>query len=150
MPLTLTRIVDSEDVWGRTRVITCDVALDNSYPAANGYVINASDVGFTRILGGLLHGGNQAAAALLPGFDFGTLDGKPKASVALRMFYPTGGGNAAPGALADPAGTVPVGAVGVTSTAAQPPIGITPGRGKEVANTTDLSTISLRVQFFGF
>jgi hypothetical protein len=129
-----------------------DVALDTSYPSG-GYAITPSSLALTNILGIKVIGGNPAAAVLKYHWD--TTNGK------LICLYPTGGGNASPAALSDPSGTVanatiPAGATAVTSTAANgaivtvPNPTLTPGRAKEVAAGTDLSSITVRLLAFGY
>lgn len=139
MAIIITRVPDSEDVWGRTKVTFKDITLDTSYPATTGYVINASDVGLKYLLGGVVVGGNQASGKLLFILDFNAGAGELTTAVRLRAFFPTGGAGTAPTTLANP--TITAGGTG------QAPI--IPGVAKEVADTADLSTIILRVSFRG-
>lgn len=192
MAATFYRIQDSEDVWGKHRVIAYDILLD-TYNLTNGIVINAGDVGLVRITGAQIVGSNKAGGAVHPCLDFGTLTGSEQSSVALRLFNPTGGATA-PATLTAPVGTmggsataaaqtvtmggtatgtIPGGATPVTSTSAQPAVSVpatgltatagtsavpasgltaalTGGIGKEVANATDVSTLTYRVLFFGY
>jgi hypothetical protein len=181
MSVTLTRVPDGEDVWGRTRVTMFDVALDTSYPLTGGYVINAQDVGLKAFKGVDIVGSNKAGGAVLPIFDLTSLTspGQLPTSLALRLFLPSGGATA-PATLTAPVGgtagaitvagtatgTIPAGGTTVTSTAANGAIVSVPGTGltasqatggavvagigKEVGNTTDVSTLIYRVRFLGF
>lgn len=181
MSLTLTPVRGAEDVWGRTRTTVFDITYDTSYPLSAGYVINAQDVGLKNFLSAHVEGGNKAAGAVLPIFDFGTPAGVPATSVIARLFLPSGGATApatltAPVAAGAAGGAITIGgtatatpaagATPVTSTGAQPAIpvdlsgvtatpatgaaaALTAGIGKEVGNTTNVSTIIVRVRFFG-
>src|SRR5574341_1172375 len=134
MALTLTKVPDSEDVWGKHRVAMFDLVGDASYPAG-GYAITPSQVGMRRIYGVKFVGGNPAAGRLIPHWD--TSAGK------YMLAYPTGGGIASPAALSDP--ILNAGAVAVTSSAATAPI--IPGQGKELLAATNVSTITFRALF---
>lgn len=162
MAVTYTRVPDGNDVWGRTLIKIVDITLDSSYPLTNGYVIQASDVGMKGLFGAKVIGGNKASGAVLPAIDLGTVAGAPPTSAILRLFLPTGGGTA-PATLTAPVGgtagalTVAAGATPVTSTAANGAGIVTQaaggafvaGIGKEVGNTTDVSSIIVRVLFIG-
>lgn len=137
MALTFTRVPDGEDIWGRTRVRFVDITLDNSYPLTNGYVINAQDVGMKGIFGAKVIGGNKASGAILPTIDLGTVAGAPPTSAILRAFLPTGGASA-PATLTAP---IVSGGAGASTLVA--------GIGKEVGNTTDMTSIIIRVMFIG-
>ncbi len=130
------------------KLVIARFTLDNNYPAG-GYAVTPDMFGLVGFAGqptgisGLifpfvLSGPGQGGFGFLMDVDLAT--GK------LRVYYPTGGASAAPGAVADPvaSGAPPVGAVAVTSTGAQPVIAsaLTPGRGKEVAAATDLSALT--------
>jgi hypothetical protein len=132
---------------GKLRVESYDVTFDASYPAG-GEPFNEALIGgklFKEIEGVSFVGGNAASAAYL--FQWDTTNKK------IIVSYPTGGGTS-PAAVADPvvAVTVPAGATPVTSDAAQPDLVevLTPGRGKEVAAATDLTSLTVRVQVVGF
>ncbi len=177
MSLTLTKVRDSEDVWGKTRTVLFDVAFDTSYPLSAGYVINAGDVGLKNIFSARAEGGNKAAGAVLPVLDLGTPAGIAASSAILRLFLPSGGATA-PATLTAPVvaangapglGTLAVtttpdaGATNLTGSAAKPALAgvfsgalaagsagaATAGIGKEVGDTTDVSSITVRVRFFG-
>lgn len=143
MSVAITRVPNGEDVWGMHYVKYVDIALDSSYPAVAGYVINATDVGLKGILGAQVVGGNKASGKLNYLVDLlGTgIAGQSKTSMALRAFFPTGGANAAPATLANP--TLSTGAGSTDNN-------ITPGVAKEVLNTADLSTIIVRFAVVGF
>ncbi len=136
MALTIADVADSEDVFGKHRTLVSDITGDASYPAG-GYPVTAADFGIRRIYGMKFIGGNAASGALLPHFD--TTNSK------IMFLYPTGGGAASPAALADPVGAT--GAVAVTSSAATLPF--VPGRGKELAAATSLTTITVRAWILG-
>lgn len=176
MAITLTKVPNFTDIYGRTRITTYDVTLDTSYPLTNGYVIQARDVGLSAFKGATFIGGNKAAGAILPALDLGTNSkGNAPTSAALRIFAPTGGGTAASTVSAPSfsegavtiggtaTGTIPTGATPVTSTSASPAVSVpatgltgsiaggalTAGIAKEFANATDLSSITLRIEFRG-
>ena len=177
MAITITRVPDGFDVWGKTKVTWKDITLDTSYPSSTGYVINAADIGFKEIFGAQVVGGNQASGKLSFVFDFNATAGDAPMLARLRAFFPTGGAGTSPTTLAAPipsggaitvagtaTGSVAAGGTTVTSTAANgaivsvPATGLTatqaagsgvPGVAKEVANTGDLSTIVIRVRFEG-
>ena len=128
---------DTFDVWGKHTHVTVDFTFDASYPAG-GEALAARDFMMTTIKEVMVVGGNAAAGRLL--FHYDTTNKK------LMCLYPTGGVTASPAALADPfAVASAVGADTITID----PIAITPGRGKEVVDTTDLSTITVRLQVIG-
>lgn len=131
MATTITRIPDGEDVWGRTHVKVVDVTLDNSYPATNGYVINANDVGLKGIRAVQVVGGNKAAGKLNFLADLlGTgVAGQDVTAVALRAFFPSGGAGTAPTSLAAPViteGAITNGAISIAASTATPDAGGTP------------------------
>lgn len=178
MSLTFTRVPDGEDVWGRTKVTLFDVTLDNSYPLTNGYTINAQDVGLKFFKSAIVEGSNKTGGSVLPIIDLGigtTGAGSLPLKVALRVFTPTGGATGASSVTAPSfaegaitiggtaTATPASGATAVTSTSAQPAIPVnlssvtgtiasgaaTAGIGKEFANGADLSSIIVRIRFFG-
>lgn len=123
-----------ESVMSNKKWVRADIQFDTSYPA-NGESLTPAELSmgsFDLVLiapsGGLL-------------FEFDHVNNKVKA------WFPTGG--AAATSLADPSVAVPTGATAVTSTAAQPDLTETSGRGKEVGATADLSAITTRVMAFG-
>ena len=97
-------------------------------------------VGMRQVVGMTKVGGAAGWAVLDIHYD--------SANDKLIVIYPSGGGAASPAALADPA--ITAGAVAVTSNAANGASDLTPGRGKEIANATDLSGLGvLRLLVFG-
>lgn len=124
---------------GRMRGAVYDVTFSSSY-TTGGEVFTSDDVGMVSVVGMQQIGGNSAAASLL--YEYDTANSK------ILVLYPSGGGAASPAALADPA--ITSGAVAVTSAAANGAADLTPGRGKEVAAATNLSTITVRCLFLGF
>ena len=135
---TITRVPNSENVYGKHRSIMVDVVGPSTY-AANGIPIAATYLGGKVILAATVNAINAPASRLLAYYD-------PVVG-ALRVSYPTGGATASPGALADPISTS--GAATASAVDAVTP-NITPGRGKEVAANTDLSTCSWRVKLEGY
>ncbi len=150
------------------KFVIVKLTLDNNYPAG-GYALTPALFGLVAfaamrtgvsglIFPSVLSGYGAGGFALE--FDVDLITGN------LRAYYPTGGATASPAALTDPVGGVPgvgtlavtttpaAGATAMTSTAAQPAMAgvisgalagpaLTPGRGKEVAAATDLSTFSV-------
>jgi len=132
MSLTITNL--DETIMGNKKVVRADIQFDASYPA-NGEPLVPGDLAmgsFDLVLvapsGGLL-------------FEF------IHASDLVKAWFPTGG--AATTTLADPSVAVASGGTAVTSTAAQPDLTETSGRGKEPGATTDLSTITTRLWAVG-
>ncbi len=138
MAATIARVQEGENVSGKWRQQVVDVTGDSSYPAG-GYAIVPGKVGFKRIHGAMLIGGNAEAARYQAHWD--TTNGK------LIIAYPSGGGAASPAALADPA--IAAGGVAVTSIAANGATDLVPGRGKELLAATDVTTLRFRMLFIG-
>lgn len=136
MALTLTHLPEFQDVFGSTYVLVYDVTGDSSYPAGGEAVDPDKDLGFGAIIGAVIIGANAVAARLMAVWD--TTNNK------LQVLYPSGGSAASPAALADPLATVVTGALAT----ADPTAAMTPGRGKEVLATTDLTTCTWRVIFY--
>jgi len=126
MALTIT--VDRKERMGKRHYRSGTIAFDASYPTG-GESLTPADLGM-RTIDILL---SAPAGGLM--FEYDHTNQK------LKAIYPTGGG-AVPAALADPVVSVPSGATTVTSAAAQPDLTETAGRSREVANATDLSTIT--------
>lgn len=91
MAITLTRVPDGDDNWGRHRVVTRDfTALSaDAYPAG-GVVINASDLGLKFITGVDIAGGSVSMGTNFPVFDIGTVPGGLPTSFKLRYFTASG------------------------------------------------------------
>lgn len=142
---------------GNLRAVFADVTLDTSYPTG-GYSLTPQALGFGNFIGLLIAAPNS-----------GLLFEYLHATNLLKAWYPTGGASS-PGSLAAPAvaaptatlanAVVPAGATAVTSSAAQPTLTITQptistpaltgGQGREVANATNLSTVTTRVFALGY
>lgn len=144
MAITYLKVPDGDNVEGKLRTTEFDLTLDNSY-AAGGIAIPAATIGFTKIVKVIEVGGNVASTGVL--FAWDTTNGK------LVVYYPSGGA-AAPAAVAAPivVTTPDAGATTMTGSAAKPALSgvVTAGLGKEVANATDLSSITVRLKFYGF
>lgn len=138
MALVLTKLADSEDIWGKHRVSIWDITGDTSYPTG-GTVVTAAQFAMRRLYGMKnIGGGNILAGQLITHFRTDT--------VALQVFYPTGGGTV-PAAPATP--LITAGATAMTSTAANGAADITAGNAIEVANTTNLSAATFRMLVIG-
>lgn len=148
---TITIDKDSFDVWGKHTHVQADFTFDSSYPAG-GEALAAGDFMMKTIKGVQVVGQNAAAGRMMFSYD--------NTNKKLMCFYPTGGASASPGSLADPVPSTPVlahasGGVTVTSSAATMPDHAAtagtqaPGRGKEVLDTTDLSTLTVRLMVIG-
>lgn len=70
-----------------------------------------------------------------------------KTNLTLKCMCPTG--KTAPTAIGDPLTSIPSGATAVTSTAAQPTLTETGGRGVEMGATANLSTLVTRYRALG-
>jgi len=138
LALTLTKLPDSEDYWGKHRVVIYDITGDTSYPTG-GYAVTAAGFGMRRIYGMKDIGGNATSARLMYRFD--------TTNTKIIFEYPTGGGATTPTTLSDPA--IAAGAVAVTSAAANGSADVVPGRGAEVGSTTDVSTVTVRFLIIG-
>jgi len=138
LALTLTKLADSDDIWGKHRVVVYDITGDTSYPTG-GYAVTAAGFGMRRIYGMKDIGGNATSARLM--YRFVTTNTK------IIFEYPTGGGATTPTTLSDPA--IAAGAVAVTSAAANGSADVVPGRGAEVGATTDVSTVTVRFLIIG-
>jgi hypothetical protein len=60
MALTRVTVPDSEDVFGKQRVVSQDITLDTSYPTG-GYSIAPASLGWSEIKGVTIIGGNATA-----------------------------------------------------------------------------------------
>jgi len=134
MAFTITN--KDETVFGNKKVVRADIQFDTSYAAAGDPLTPAElsmgsfDIVLVAPSGGLM-------------FEF------IHASNLVKAWFPTGGAATAPSSLIDPVVAVASGGTAVTSTAAQPNLTETAGRGKEVAATADLSAITTRVWAVG-
>lgn len=116
------------------QAVIADVTFDTSYDAT-GEPLSAAELGFAMRIDFCLA---APAGGLIFEYDHST--GR------LRAFYPTGGVTASPGTLSDP--RVTSGASTASAVNATTP-DITPGRGKEVATGSNLSSITCRVFAIG-
>ena len=135
MGVTLTKLADSLDYWGKHPVVIYDLTPDTSYPSG-GYAIAGADIGMKNIDGVQFIGGNAAAGRLIPWWD--------NVNKKFMLLFPTGGATASPGTVTDPivsAGSATASAVDTT----QP--NITPGRGKELLNGVNASASTFRALF---
>lgn len=140
MAATQTVVPNTEDVLGgRIKCIAVDVTGDAASYTSGGIPIS-NQGGIKKIVGALVLGGNAAGARLAPQYITSTQK--------LMICYPSGGGAASPAALGDP--SITVGAVAVTSNAANGANDLTPGRGKEVLNATNLTTCTWRLLLIGY
>lgn len=129
---------DTLDSWGKARVAIATITGDAaSYlTATGGYALEAASFGMKVIRGLYVVGANPVAARLVAQYD--------PAAKGLRVLYPSGGDQASPAALADPAYALVAGGAADNDT-----IEATPGRGKEVADATDLTTATWTVLAVG-
>jgi hypothetical protein len=95
MALTIVRVPNGEDVFGRNYIRTFDVTLDNSYPNSTGYTINANDVGLKNFLGADVIAGNRTSGGYSYIFDTNASPGDSVTALRLRLFWSASGGAAA-------------------------------------------------------
>lgn len=140
MAATIVLDKDTLDSWGKARVAIATITGDAAgyLTASGGIALDAGAFGMKVLRGLYVIGANPVAARLMAAFD--------PAAVGLRVFYPTGGATAAPAALADPISTT--GAATASAVDATQP-NITPGRGKEVLDATNLTTATWTVLAVG-
>lgn len=134
MALTVRKVASG--VIGDRRRVVADVTFDNSY-RTGGMTLAKATLGLGLELDSV-HAGTTAG--LLFSYDHSTSK--------LKAFYPTGGASA-PAALGAPRATATAGGTPVTSSAATVPVALAGGQGIEVADATDLSTITARVTAVG-
>lgn len=136
--MALSVTINKTDTVGRyLKVKTGTVTFDSSY-ATGGEALTAANLGFSTSVQTFVA---SPAGGLIFQYDFD--------NSKLKAIYPTGG-SAAPASLAAPAVSVPAGETAVTSDAAQPNLTETAGISKEVANTTNLSTVTTYFIAFGY
>lgn len=134
-----TLTLKEQTVLGNMRVGIYDFDFDSSYPDG-GESLSASSLGLSEILYVDILPRDEVSGKMIYDFDL--------ANSKIQVLYPTGG--AAPAALAAPAFTVTSGATAMTGTAAvNAAITETAGIGVEVAASTDLSTIKVRLLVYG-
>ena len=139
MALTVTRLFGP---WsdGPTRKVVVRITFDDSYPTG-GESLTPGMVGLSEILKVDLDGYDTVAARLSFDYDY--------ANQKIVAIFPTGGATGAT-SLADPVVATPSGSTAVTSSSAQPNLTVTGGRGIEVGNTANLSTVILQGIIVGF
>ena len=113
--------------------VIADITFDTLYPT-NGEPIDLVALGFPNDVCDFM------AVAPAGGLIFEYVRSTKK----IIARYPTGGA-AVPSSLAAPTVAVPAGATQMTSSAAQPNLTETAGIGVEVANNTNLSTITTQI-----
>lgn|SRR5579885_3395974 len=128
MSLKLTR----HDIFGNTRVAVGSFTFSNSYTTGG----EACDPGIRNLEKVEI---DQGVGGLMFQYDY--------ANKKIKALHPTGG--AAQAGLNDPSVAVPAGGTAVTSDAAQPNLVETAGVGKEVGSGADLSSITVKVVFYG-
>jgi hypothetical protein len=129
---------NSEDVLGgKIKTICVDIVGGTTY-GAGGFLLKKAG-GMKTVLGATVIGCNAAAARM----NLSYINATGKCLVT----YPTGGATASPAALADPISTA--GAQTASAVDAVQP-NITPGRGKEVAVNTDLTSCQWRLMLIGY
>lgn len=145
MPLTVTRDSPFYQTSGNQVKVAGRIDFDSSYPTG-GETLNASDIGLAQI--------DDIEFTGRSGYVFSYTGALPATSVSVLVFAPTGG--TAPTTIADPSlgATGAMTAGGADSTAltthTHPGSAITGGRGVEMGNTTDLSTLTgVRFRAFG-
>lgn len=141
MALTIT-LIDQPWFNGNKREGIYTVAFDSSYPSG-GEALTASAIGLSEILQVTVQPNNLASSDYIYGIIYTS-----SSQVNLTIHYPTGG--TAPAAVAAPAFTTTSGATTVTGSAAvAAAITEVAGRGVELADTTDASTLTVRVRILG-
>ena len=117
--------------------VVADFTFDSTYPTG-GEPVDLVALGFP----------NDSCDFMIAAPAGGLIFEYVRSTKKLIAKYPTGGG-AVPAALGAPTVAVPAGATTVTSSAAQPNLTETAGIGVEVANATNLSTITTQIFAIG-
>lgn len=136
MAFTITKKLPNQQIdaiGGFLYATVADCQFDSSY-ASSGESLTAADLGFPTSHS-IVHLNAHPTGGLIFEYDY--------SAKKLKAFYPTGGATT-PGAGSILTPIVTTGASTASAVDATTP-NITPGKGKEVANTTDLSTITVRV-----
>jgi len=137
--MAFTVTADLVSVSGNMRVGVYSLTFDTSY-GTGGDALTPSALGLSEILFMVVAPKNEAAGKMIYRWDY--------ANNKLQVFYPTGG--SAPATLGAPAFTTTSGATAVTGSAAvNAAITEVGGIGVEVADTTDLSTLIVKVFVVG-
>ena len=130
-----------ETVFGDLRVVIATVVGGTSDYASGGYAVGGTQLGLSKIHAAFVNPANAVAGRLIANWIPGT---SPAGKI--QVCYPTGGATASPAALADPISTT--GASTASAVDATQP-NITPGRGKEVADATDLTGATWQIVALG-
>lgn len=138
-------ILSTEFLTGGYKRVNASFLLDNSMPAG-GYTLTPANFGFTRFKA--KDDGSGTIDPLVISVTGKQLMARVIAG-KLILTYPTGGSLAAPTTVANPNATPAAGATGVTSTAAQPAIPMTPGQAVDCPTATDLSAVTVVLQAVG-
>lgn len=91
MAISIQKVPDGEDVWGKLRVRFVDVTLDTSYPAA-GYLVNASDLGMKMVYSVDIAGQDTVSEQWIYDFNInvpigtGTVTGVPATSFNIKAY----------------------------------------------------------------
>jgi len=140
--MALTIVNKQQSVFGNMRIGVYTINFDASYPIG-GEALTAGALGMNEILFMDIHPNNLASAEYLYGYVYST-----GSTGLLTIHYPTGG--AAPATVGDPAFVVASGATTMTGSAATlAAITEGAGRGEELLDTTDASTLTIRVLAVG-
>lgn len=141
MAVTATVLQTINQANGR-KTVTASLLLDNAYPVL-GYAITPAMFGLTRF-----EPADSGVSLVDP--QVRSVSGQPLlfrcVGQQLLASYPSGGATASPTTPAAP--IVTAGATPVTSTAATGVL--TPGVGKDLANASDLSTVTVTMVANGF
>ncbi len=97
MSVTITRVPDGNDVWGRERVEIRDFTISGTY-TSGGYAIAASDVGLKFFKAVVVGGGDVSLGTYFPVFDLGTTPAGNEPSTGKLRFF-TASGTEATGTL---------------------------------------------------
>lgn len=149
MSVTAT-VLSRRDLGGGLKSVRISLLLDNAYPVA-GYSLTASLFGLSYFEP------NKAGTALLdPVVNrvSGAIVLARVSALKLLLSYPSGGGAASPTTIASPGvvTTPDAGATTMTGSAAKPALAgvVTPGSGKDFADASDASAVTVILTATGF
>lgn len=171
MALSKTLVPDSEDVFGKQRVVSYDITPDTSYPTG-GYAFTAANLGWSELKGMTVIGGNSASGGYKAHYD--TVNKKimvfrqagltPAGTLSKPTFTVEASGaigtNMEVGLSADSAAATFEGGTGITAQrtlTTTSPVGtptftgtaVSAGALAEVAGSVNLSSLTFRVEFRG-
>jgi hypothetical protein len=135
MALTFTK--QKEGVVGDLRYWAGTITFDASYPTG-GEAIVAGDFLFASTI-----------FLLQLGTDDGVFCQFDRANSKIMVFFPTGGTAAAPTTVTTPSGAIASGTSAINAPGLNATAAITPGAGKEVGSTCDLSAVIVQVFALG-